>query len=134
MHRLIAIYRICYIRKLPDQGSMLYVNYDNLVTARPSSDVSLPDVNRIGKDETLPALKARILVMSVSGEASHQYIPIMNCIFAAQKAVGTNLPPAELPGLMGLGSLYPSTSAKYTEMTLSSCNRLHTLPKLLTTG
>lgn len=43
-------------------------------------------VNRINKDDALPTLRARILVLSVSGEASHQYIPIMNCIFAAQKA------------------------------------------------
>lgn len=45
------------------------------------------DINRISKDDAMPPLKARILVLSVSGEASQQYIPIMNCIFAAQKAV-----------------------------------------------
>jgi hypothetical protein len=45
------------------------------------------DINRLSKDETLAPFKARILVLSVSGETSVQYIPIMNCIFAAQKAV-----------------------------------------------
>lgn len=47
---------------------------------------ALCHINRIEKDDVTPPLKARILVLSVSGETSTQYIPIMNCIFAAQKA------------------------------------------------
>lgn len=49
--------------------------------------LSNTDINRIEKDDVTPPLKSRILVLSVSGETSAQYIPIMNCIFAAQKAV-----------------------------------------------
>lgn len=51
---------------------------------------ALCHINRLSKAEqsmtTTAPLRARILVLSVSGETSSQYIPIMNCIFAAQKA------------------------------------------------
>ncbi|KAI5804155.1 TFIIH subunit Tfb4/p34 [Peziza echinospora] len=37
------------------------------------------------KDESDMTMNARILVVSVSGDLAVQYIPIMNCIFAAQR-------------------------------------------------
>ncbi len=40
-------------------------------------------------------LQSRILVLSVSGDLAFQYIPIMNCIFAAQRSV--NPPPLPRP-------------------------------------
>ena len=42
------------------------------------------------KDETanLPGLQSRILIISVSSDLAFQYIPVMNCIFAAQRRVG----------------------------------------------
>jgi len=35
--------------------------------------------------ERRPTLQSRILVLSVSGDLAYQYIPVMNCIFAAQR-------------------------------------------------
>ncbi|MCJ1305326.1 RNA polymerase II transcription factor B subunit 4 [Hypocenomyce scalaris] len=32
-----------------------------------------------------PMLQSRILILSVSGDLAHQYIPLMNCIFACQR-------------------------------------------------
>ncbi|KAK9893478.1 transcription factor Tfb4 [Cystobasidium minutum MCA 4210] len=74
------------IRRIEKQAEYKPGMQDKSVTFASCLTKTLCYVNRISKDESLPALKARILVMSVSGEASHQYIPIMNCIFAAQKA------------------------------------------------
>lgn len=81
--------RIRHVCKLFDESIVLYACFGRKSISDP---LTVPfrftsDVNRISKDESVPPMKARILVMSVSGEASHQYIPIMNCIFAAQKAV-----------------------------------------------
>ena len=42
------------------------------------------------KDESEMSMNARILVVSVSGDLAEQYIPIMNCIFAAQRKVGAS--------------------------------------------
>lgn len=39
------------------------------------------------KDDLDMSMNARILVISVSGDLAEQYIPIMNCIFAAQRKV-----------------------------------------------
>lgn len=42
--------------------------------------------NNDGDDpDRRPTLQSRILVLSVSGDLAYQYIPIMNCIFAAQR-------------------------------------------------
>ncbi|KAI8339486.1 transcription factor Tfb4-domain-containing protein, partial [Chlamydoabsidia padenii] len=42
-------------------------------------------INRITKMDDLGHIKPRILVISVSPDAPKQYIPLMNCIFSAQK-------------------------------------------------
>lgn len=39
------------------------------------------------KDDSEMTMNARIVVISVSGDLAEQYIPIMNCIFAAQRKV-----------------------------------------------
>ncbi|KAI8388390.1 TFIIH subunit Tfb4/p34 [Radiomyces spectabilis] len=43
-------------------------------------------INRIIKSDELGQIKPRILVLSVSPDSAYQYIPLMNCIFSAQKA------------------------------------------------
>ncbi|KAI9870137.1 MAG: RNA polymerase II transcription factor B subunit 4, partial [Pleopsidium flavum] len=43
-------------------------------------------INNDGHDpDRRQALQSRILVLSVSGDLAYQYIPVMNCIFAAQR-------------------------------------------------
>ncbi len=48
---------------------------------------SLPSANNAvsSKESPPPALLSRILILSVSGDLAHQYIPIMNSIFACQR-------------------------------------------------
>ncbi|ORY08434.1 Tfb4-domain-containing protein, partial [Basidiobolus meristosporus CBS 931.73] len=43
-------------------------------------------INRMIKRDDLGRIKPRLLVLSVSTDSPYQYIPIMNCIFSAQKA------------------------------------------------
>ncbi|KAK9766407.1 RNA polymerase II transcription factor B subunit 4 [Basidiobolus ranarum] len=43
-------------------------------------------INRMMKRDDLGRIKPRLLVLSVSADSPYQYIPIMNCIFSAQKA------------------------------------------------
>lgn len=53
------------------------------------------DINRLNSSSSLvPNLskpKPRIAIMSVTEDASAQYVPIMNCIFTAQKNVSGDL-------------------------------------------
>ncbi|CAO3607720.1 unnamed protein product [Cunninghamella blakesleeana] len=42
-------------------------------------------INRIRKLDDLGHIKPRILILSVSPDSAQQYIPLMNCIFSAQK-------------------------------------------------
>ncbi|KAK9462421.1 TFIIH subunit Tfb4/p34 [Lipomyces oligophaga] len=41
--------------------------------------------NPSGSEEMTSSMRARILVVSISSDLAAQYVPIMNCIFAAQK-------------------------------------------------
>lgn len=50
---------------------------------------SSADINRITKE--VPDIKPRILNFTVSADVSSQYIPVMNCIFSAQKKVSSLL-------------------------------------------
>ncbi|KAH0545560.1 hypothetical protein FGG08_000391 [Glutinoglossum americanum] len=69
--------------------ALAYINRETLayeesgggVSSR--KDTSIP----VGPDaqEAKPGMQSRILVLSVSGDLAFQYIPIMNCIFAAQR-------------------------------------------------
>ncbi|KAI8380774.1 TFIIH subunit Tfb4/p34 [Blakeslea trispora] len=43
-------------------------------------------INRVMKTDDEGHIKPRILVLSVSPDSAYQYIPLMNCIFSAQKA------------------------------------------------
>ncbi|KAI9021642.1 TFIIH subunit Tfb4/p34 [Phycomyces nitens] len=43
-------------------------------------------IHRITKQDDLGHIKPRILILSVSPDSASQYIPLMNCIFSAQKA------------------------------------------------
>ncbi|KAI9313810.1 TFIIH subunit Tfb4/p34 [Dichotomocladium elegans] len=43
-------------------------------------------INRITKLDQLGHIKPRILILSVSPDSAFQYIPLMNCIFSAQKS------------------------------------------------
>ncbi|CAO3649380.1 unnamed protein product [Mucor fragilis] len=43
-------------------------------------------INRVTKLDDEGHIKPRILVLSVSPDSAYQYIPLMNCIFSAQKA------------------------------------------------
>jgi hypothetical protein len=60
-----------------------------------SNILSNTDINRIisaaGDDPSAP--EARILVLSISPDASMAYVPIMNAIFSAQKLVFVVLSP-----------------------------------------
>ncbi|GAA93863.1 uncharacterized protein L969DRAFT_608417 [Mixia osmundae IAM 14324] len=47
---------------------------------------TLCHINRISREETKHTIKPRVLLLSVSHDSSSQYIPLMNCIFSAQKA------------------------------------------------
>lgn len=73
------------------------VNLQKLLTGTMVSDTSastitgalsmaLCYINRIIKLDDEGFIKPRILVLSVSPDSSFQYIPLMNCIFSAQKA------------------------------------------------
>lgn len=61
--------------------ALSYINKASLLVA-PSTTTSAPS-------STTPAtsspLASRILILSVSGDLAHQYIPIMNSVFAAQR-------------------------------------------------
>ncbi|GAA5817587.1 hypothetical protein MFLAVUS_011135 [Mucor flavus] len=48
--------------------------------------MSLCYINRVTKTDEEGHIKPRILVLSVSPDSAYQYIPLMNCIFSAQKA------------------------------------------------
>lgn len=81
-------------------------------------------INRLSKDESLPPMKARILVVSVSGETSSQYIPIMNCIFAAQK----NAIPIDVCKVYGEATVFLQQAAHLTK---ASYHRLERRADLL---
>ncbi|KAI8072188.1 TFIIH subunit Tfb4/p34 [Gilbertella persicaria] len=48
--------------------------------------VALCYIHRVMKMDDEGHIKPRILVLSVSSDSAYQYIPLMNCIFSAQKA------------------------------------------------
>lgn len=49
------------------------------------SSVAPTNKPALSKESALPPLLSRILILSVSGDLAHQYIPIMNSIFACQR-------------------------------------------------
>ncbi|MCJ1258100.1 General transcription factor IIH subunit 3 [Lignoscripta atroalba] len=74
--------------------ALTYTNKQTLLLSTSASSSTGPSstagpINPNGNDGLDPsrhlALQSRILILSVSGDLAHQYIPIMNCIFAAQR-------------------------------------------------
>lgn len=49
------------------------------------SSVAPTNNSALSKESASPPLLSRILILSVSGDLAHQYIPIMNSIFACQR-------------------------------------------------
>ena len=62
--------------------ALAYINKvsSNSETAPPSKILEASETT-----QTISGLQSRILVLSVSGDLAHQYIPIMNTTFAAQR-------------------------------------------------
>lgn len=74
-----------------EELSILLNNEDINITENSSSlsgalSKTLCYTNRICQDDS--RMKSRVLILSVDGNLSSQYIPIMNSIFASQKMVG----------------------------------------------
>ncbi|EGG01701.1 uncharacterized protein MELLADRAFT_110826 [Melampsora larici-populina 98AG31] len=72
---------------------LMKVNDQDLKSGQPTGTVNalakaLCHINRVTKEETRPkdSLKPRILIISISPDSPGQYIPMMNCIFSAQKS------------------------------------------------
>jgi len=55
------------------------INFTGITTEAKTAPIG------VESNETPPGLQSRILVISVSGDLAHQYIPIMNTTFAAQR-------------------------------------------------
>lgn len=67
------------------------------------------------RDTDVMSMNARILVLSVSGDLSTQYVSMMNSIFAAQRKVGDSLMKSRFHNIYftnGLFRKFLSTSAK----------------------
>ena len=71
--------------------ALAYINRETQAYEETGGGISGGDGSGIvgGGDATegKPGIQSRILVLSVSGDLAFQYIPIMNCIFAAQRKV-----------------------------------------------
>jgi transcription factor TFB4 len=64
--------------------ALSYVNKATMSYSGVSTE-SKPASTSLETSDTLIGLQSRILVISVSGDLAHQYIPIMNTTFAAQR-------------------------------------------------
>ncbi|TVY22790.1 General transcription and DNA repair factor IIH subunit [Lachnellula hyalina] len=64
--------------------ALSYINKATVLYSDTTSS-SKPATNAIDAPENTTGLQSRILVVSVSGDLAHQYIPIMNTTFAAQR-------------------------------------------------
>ncbi|MCJ1268092.1 RNA polymerase II transcription factor B subunit 4 [Lobaria immixta] len=62
--------------------ALTHTNKQTMLLSSLPSSTSTTDPSSIS---TPPALLSRILILSVSGDLAHQYIPIMNTIFACQR-------------------------------------------------
>ena len=64
--------------------ALSYINKQNIIasSAIPTNTTGAPDP---GADTAPVLLTSRILILSVSGDLAHQYIPMMNTIFACQR-------------------------------------------------
>lgn len=64
--------------------ALSYINKATIIFSD-SNASSEPLTNTLEGPENTTGLQSRILVVSVSGDLAHQYIPIMNTTFAAQR-------------------------------------------------
>lgn len=64
--------------------ALSYINKATVLYSETTTS-SKPPPTSIEAPENTTSLQSRILVISVSGDLAHQYIPIMNCTFAAQR-------------------------------------------------
>ncbi|MCJ1428573.1 RNA polymerase II transcription factor B subunit 4 [Sticta canariensis] len=62
--------------------ALTYSNKQSMLLSSIPSSTSTTDPS---SNSSLPNLLSRILILSVSGDLAHQYIPIMNTIFACQR-------------------------------------------------
>ncbi|KAI7870043.1 TFIIH subunit Tfb4/p34 [Spinellus fusiger] len=67
-----------------DMTSLQETGTASMVTG--AFSMALCYIHRITKQDEVGHIKPRILILSVSPDAASQYIPLMNCIFSAQKA------------------------------------------------
>lgn len=63
--------------------ALTYINKQSLALTTPSTTTGPPELS--SDTNQPPPLHPRILILSVSGDLAHQYIPIMNTIFACQR-------------------------------------------------
>ncbi|KAK4696577.1 transcription initiation factor TFIIH subunit 3, partial [Lecanoromycetidae sp. Uapishka_2] len=63
--------------------ALTYINKQTLALTTPSTSNAPPELSSDTNQQ--PPLNPRILILSVSGDLAHQYIPIMNTIFACQR-------------------------------------------------
>ncbi|KAF9351819.1 RNA polymerase II transcription factor B subunit 4 [Mortierella sp. AD094] len=76
-----------------------------------SLSLGLCYINQALKSDGMGHVKARILVLTVSPDSSSDYIPIMNCIFSAQKA---NIP-IDVCKIWGDDAVFLQQAAHITE-------------------
>lgn len=65
--------------------ALTYTNKLTLSLSAPSTSSTTAQPDQANATDAPPPLNARILILSVSGDLAHQYIPIMNTIFACQR-------------------------------------------------
>ncbi|PQE05192.1 Transcription factor Tfb4 protein [Rutstroemia sp. NJR-2017a BBW] len=65
--------------------ALSYINKCTVAYSDTTPTASKPSATDLSNPNTVTGLHSRILVLSVSGDLAHQYIPIMNTTFAAQR-------------------------------------------------
>jgi len=94
LYRYFTLRTLC-VGRSSYQGDMLYVHLDLSSLNTPLMNL---DINRLvhppqslsSPEDSANLPDPRILILSVSPDASNSYIPVMNSIFSAQKLVSTN--------------------------------------------
>ncbi|KAF9187062.1 RNA polymerase II transcription factor B subunit 4 [Haplosporangium sp. Z 767] len=92
-----------------------------------SLSLGLCYINQALKSDGMGHLKPRILVLTVSPDSSSDYIPIMNCIFSAQKA---NIP-IDVCKIWGEDAVFLQQAAHITEGIYMQPNDPHGLLQVL---
>ncbi|KAG9324432.1 hypothetical protein KVV02_004452 [Mortierella alpina] len=98
-------------RLLQDPGPTLQEKDLGSSKIAASLSLGLCYINQAVKSDGMGHVKARILVLTVSPDSSSDYIPIMNCIFSAQKA---NIP-IDVCKIWGEDAVFLQQAAHITE-------------------